>query len=159
MNIIDILRGTPLWVYAIFAYILFIGIRATKPQKTSFYKMLILPIVFLFLTLYKKYNLELSHLLIYAVALIIGILIGWILTSKLKITVDKTTKMVSMPGTYSVLILSLAFFVIKYYVGFTYATDPIQKTNILLYGLDQVASGLITGRFIGRVIYLYKKLF
>lgn len=159
MFIIKLLKGTPLWAYAIFAYILFIGIRATRSHTVSFYRLLILPIVFLGLTVYKKYNLVWDHLLIYAIALIIGTFLGWLLTAKLKIKCDKTTKMVEMPGTYSVLIFSSIFFVVKYYVGYTYAVDPIQQTNIFYYGLDQIASGLITGRFLGRVLYLYKKLF
>ena len=42
---------TPWWVYLLLAYLIFIGIKARKPSTVSIYKLAILPVVFLSLSI------------------------------------------------------------------------------------------------------------
>ncbi|NMU93802.1 hypothetical protein HGQ98_31645 [Achromobacter ruhlandii] len=43
----EILRRTPLWVWALFAFLLYRGIRALRPRQVSVTRTFLLPVLFL----------------------------------------------------------------------------------------------------------------
>jgi hypothetical protein len=62
-KISGILSGTPAWVFFVFAYLVFIGIRATKDRTVHIGKMFLMPSIVL-CTVFGQvdYNLEIGHL-------------------------------------------------------------------------------------------------
>lgn len=156
---IDALKGTPWWVYALFIYLVVVGVKTIKPQVASLKKIFILPLIFIVWSLSGlggKLSLGLD-LSVWIPSFILGILVGWGLTRSLKIKADKKKALIRVPGGLLTLVLILVVFGVKYYFGYTYATDPGASTNFNIVAADLISSGIITGMFFGRLFcYLSK---
>ncbi len=159
MVYIDILSGTPWWVWAIFIYLLAIGIRALRPCQISLKWTVLAPGILAAWSLYSFYRVYTFFLpasAIWLIALIVGRMLGYRYLSS-NITINKKNSSVSLPGSWAPLILLMLFFCVKYYIGFTYTVDPIQKFNPAFWMLDVITSGLILGAFIGRLAYIMQE--
>lgn len=154
--IIKILQGTPLWVYGIFAYLLWVGINASK-QRTLFIPILfILPTVLFGLKVDSLFKLQSTTLWLYFGSfLLVGAVIGWLQAAFSKVTIDKKTKSVTIPGSWQTLVLVLLVFTLKYYFGYMQAVHPEEYQSLLL--VDVATSAAITGYFYGRVFnFMYQ---
>ncbi|NBO23956.1 MAG: hypothetical protein EBU93_01760 [Chlamydiae bacterium] len=160
-SIWQILTHTTWWVFALFFYLLKIGIDATKPRIVSIKKLFILPIVFFAISinsLLSFFPLTLLPLLTYAIALTVGTAVGWRLVRKLKLGFDHIHHLVKVPGSFATLILILSIFSAKYYYGYSLATNPelVQRTGFVIFQLS--LSGICTGLFLERLAcYLFRK--
>jgi len=156
---INALKGTPWWVYALFIYLVVVGIKTLKPQVVSLKKIFILPLIFIVWSLWTlggKLSLALD-LSLWTGSFILGILIGWGLTRSSKIKADKKKALIRVPGGSLTFVLILVIFATKYFFGYTYATDPGASTNFSVVAADLVTSGIITGMFFGKPLcYLFK---
>lgn len=155
---IDILKGTPWWVFLISGYLLSIGVRSLKPRIVPLRRLFILP-AFLLLwgmgTLVTKLQ-SLPDIALWIGFVCIGTIVGWKLASHLKMKADKKKGLISIPGSPLILILVLCIFSTKYFFGYTYATDPSARYNMNIVTLDLLSSGLITGIFLGRVLHVWR---
>lgn len=153
MSLLNIVSGTPWWVWVVFIYLVVIGIQATKSITVSLFRMAIIPVI---LTLWSWYSLihhPVIRIITWLIAFAVGILIGLRFFST-KVTVDKKNKRVHLAGSYLPLIFYLLFFLLKYVLGFTYAIHPEYKNFAFLWAIDAVSSGLISGIFSGRLLYI-----
>ena len=158
--IFKILSGTPTWVWVILGYLLFVGILATKQRIVYIPKLFIIPIV-LFILKYKELlNSDTTIFTIYLISLVLAISISFKYTGKQKLQIILEQFAVRMPGTYSTLLLLLAFFTIKYIFGF------LKSQNISLYNelkiLEFSLTGIFSGYFFGSALnhlirYIQKK--
>jgi len=155
------LTHTPWWVFVIFFYLLKVGIDAIKPRIVSLKKLFITPSIFLGIsinTLLKSFDFSFPILGVYIVALLLGMIIGFLLTKNSKIKFDHYQKLVKLPGTFSTLFLTLIIFSSKYYLGYSLATNPTiaSKTFFIIsqLGIMGICSGLFIGRSTG---LLYEK--
>jgi membrane protease YdiL (CAAX protease family) len=108
--IVLIVAGTPLWVWALLALLLFLGIRAMWPTTAPLWRLAILPTVFFvwgFYGLFTLHSFTVQRLLPWAVALAAGIGVGLMIAGLAKIRADKTRHAVQMPGSSLTLVLSL----------------------------------------------------
>lgn len=161
MNILDIILGTPYWVWIVFTYLLWVGIQATKPSTVPLWRMSIIPLIFLVWSLSSIYSrcIACTQLIgFWGAAFTIGVLVGRYLMSRLDFRIDAA--MIHLPGSSSTLILSMFFFILKYGLGVMYALNPIMRSDFMVQGFDVMISGLISGIFIGRfgyIVYRYRK--
>lgn len=154
MNFLDIVYGTPLWVYAIFVYLISKGITALKQRSIPLLELMSIPAIFSIWSLYSlksKYGLLLPIVVTWLLALLTGMAVGWIVFNR-GINIDKKTRLVQIPGSWYPLFLYVASFIIKYYLGFTYTVWPEMQDNTFFWMLDVIASGIISGIFIGRLL-------
>ena len=124
-KIINILSGTPWWVYIVFCYVLYVGFKASKPRTVHLYQIFILPSVFgiwSLMNFIRIWNGSLIQLAWWIGMLTLGLILGYPLHKGQDITIDKKTKLVKLPGTWATLILVLSIFVVKYYFGYSCAT-------------------------------------
>lgn len=159
MTFIDILSGTPWWVWVIFIELLIVGINALRSREVSLLQLIIIPITlaaWALYSFYKSYTFFLPASAAWLIALIIGRMLGYRYFSS-NITIHKKNHAVSLPGSWITLALLMAFFVVKYYIGFAYAIDPMQKFNPAFWMSDVITSGLILGTFIGRLAYIMQE--
>jgi hypothetical protein len=157
MGIIHILSGTPWWVYVIFAYLLIIGITALRQHEVPMKRLMPMPIILLawsLFTIHKRYGFSLELIGLLLIALTIGTMTSYYLLRH-GIHVDKKG-LVRMPGSIYPLLFSMAFFFLKYFIGFTYAISPATKLNPVFWITDVTTSGLIPGFFTGRLSYILK---
>lgn len=143
--IIPVLAGTPLYAWGILAYLVFIGIKATKRRTFQPMKLFIMPIIFIGIN-YKLIPLA-DNLGTYIFSLVTGCLTGFTIGLKTPIKIYQDLKLIELPGNYYTISLLLLFFVIKYTIGYFKATDP-SMFGLYLY-IDSLISGLISGYFYG----------
>jgi hypothetical protein len=151
--ITNAILGTPVWVWAIFAYLLFTGIKATKSRTVHPSKLFIKPVVLMLLK-YKIF-MSLTAGLVYGAGYLLAIVIALIIFNKDQIIIDQQNKQIIVPGNYTDLIILLLFFSVKYVFGYLAAVQPVQYNSILLW--EVLVSSLLTGYFFGRTLnYLYR---
>ncbi len=155
------LKSTPIWVYLLFFYCIFIGVISRKDGVVSIYKMLIMPIVFTYMsveTLYLKFGIHYLSVGTFVVALMLGLFMG-LLQAKLQgVSVDKEKKLVAIPGSNLPLILILIIFSSKYYFGYELDANPNIANNTTFEIALLVVSGMTAGLFAGRVTYYFSRM-
>lgn len=151
---VHIIKGTPLYVWAILCYLLFIGIKNIKTRVIYLPKLFIIPLILLAI----KYKTLLSDdALVLCLVIMGGSIASFFINTGNTITIIKKEGAIEVPGGYGTLIILVSFFIVKYYFGYLNSTDPdlFLKYSII----ESVISGLFSGYFIGRALrYTYQYL-
>jgi hypothetical protein len=159
-NFLEILAHTPWWVYVLFAYILYVGIKAMNLRSVPVFQLFIAPGIFTILsihTLAGRIGDHFLYIIPWCVAVVIGITIGWMEMHRLNIIVDRKNHLLKIPGSAFTLILFLLFFGSNYYYGFMSATDPERAKGIQLVIFILLISGIGTGvMWVRGVGYFFK---
>ena len=156
----EIIARTPLWVWALFAFLLFIGVRALRPSTASFARLAILPLVFLvwglsgFVTTYGFRPLGIA---VWLAAGVIGFALGRVAVRAIAIQADKERGLIRLPGSAAPLVLILTIFATKYVLGVLSGIQPGISADPLYMAADVGVSGLLTGMFAGRIYGLRRK--
>jgi len=150
---VQLLEMTPWWIYLLLAYFLLIGVRAAKPTIISLRKLAVVPLFFFGWSLYTLLS-DLDNryffLIPWTLALLLGNLLGFFQVRRWPISTNFQKQTVSLPGSWSTLLLSISMFSLKYLFALLYATNPVAYKNPLIFGSDLVLTNLIAGIFLGR---------
>ncbi len=158
--ILEALRKTPWWVFALFAYLVVLGVKALKERTLPLRKIFIVPALFTIWSLYSlitKFHLNIYLSPIWGLAVLVGYFASWHLSLRIRIRADKKKHLITLPASCVPLISFLLIFSAKYFFGFLYATDPQAKFNVAFLGTDLAISGLINGIFVGKLLALIHK--
>jgi len=159
--LVDALTHMPWWVYLLFIYLLKLGFNASKPTVISMKKLVILPAIFLFVSLDTLItSVQLSPLTIgtYLLSIVLGAILGWILVRHLVLQFDKKKWLIKLPGTWTTLILILIILSTKYYFGYALASDPTRAHDTIFELSSLAVSGLCTGLLLGRLLCYYIRM-
>ena len=152
--ILGAVQGTPWWVWAIFAEVLFIGMRAMRVHRIYVPVLFIVPMVLVGLN-YKIYLLDYATMLCAFFSLVIGGSVGVFLGNKTPITVLRPLKSIEVQGNYHTLVVLIIVFSIQYAFGYVSATAP--EVGLRYMGLRALLSALFLGYFLGRTTsYVYR---
>lgn len=159
-TILGIIRGTPLWVWAVFAFLIYRGINAMRTRIAPLWSIFLLPAVFTgfaIQSLVKSHCTACHSLSMWLAAVAAGIIIAWVWNESLLIRADKRKHLIQLPGTLSTLIFALSIFAIKYFFGYMAVTHAdICAIPIFIY-IKLILYGGISGLTIGKMLqYLYK---
>ena len=158
--VLETVSRTPLWVWVLLAFLLFIGIRALKPATVSFARLAILPIVFLAWGLsgfFTSYGVQLLGAGVWIAAVVIGVGLGLLAARSIEIHADKTRRLIRLPGGTLTLALILIIFATKYTLGVLASMRPTITAELLYMATDVGVSGWLTGIFAGRLLGLWRK--
>ena len=158
--ILQIVTNTPIWVWALLAFLLLIGIRALRPATAPLWRVAILQVVFFVWGLYGLYSLHglgLERVLPWAAALLGGTAIGMLIASVQPIRADKLRHLVRTAGGPLTLLLILLIFATKYEFGFLHATQPGLFAEPRFWISEIAISGVLAGMFIGRFVGLWRQ--
>jgi hypothetical protein len=145
---LNTITGTPLWVWGLFAYLLYIGFKSTRARVVPIAKLFIMPAI-LFGLKYKTFlSGNMSLILCYFISLIIGLGIGFYLARQTKVIIHKSSKAIELPGEHSTCILLLSFFCMKYAFGYVQSTTPELPLQYLM--IETAISAMFSGYFLGR---------
>ena len=158
-NLLQIISGTPFWVWIVFAYILFVGINALRKRIVPVYRFAIMPIIFVVWSIVSLYDKTTFSLIMWSLFYGIGITLGYYMMRRLNISINKETYLVHIPGSVIPLIISCSFFLVKYCLGVSYALNPILKFNVIIAGFDGVLSGIFSGISTGRFLKILHKYY
>lgn len=159
MNILDIVRGTPYWAWALFIYLVVIGLTRLTTKTLPLWRVSTMPFIFIvwsLVSLYARCSVCSDLMSYWLIALVLGLIFAHHTISKTFYAIDRVHKLVTVPGSYIPLALSLIFFASKYSLGVTYALNPAMKESFLLALFDMSLSGFISGVSLGRFITMLR---
>lgn len=159
-NIYFMLSGTPWWVYALFAFLIYTGIKARIPSTMPVKKLFIFPAIFIIWSICslfsKVVDSHIQKILIWVALGVVGYFIGLRIIKSANVQVDRINSRITIPGSgWMMLVVLMGIFFVKYYFGYSYSTNPAAK--IYLLPIDLGFSGLVTGVFWGRAYGYFKK--
>lgn len=152
----EMVANTPWWVYLIFTYLIYISFLATKPRVISFRQLLILPSIFITLSIISLstiLQIDAYNIFLWSSALFLGIPLGWLQFFLQKIKAIKNESKLYIPGTWSLFFFCLFIFAAKYYYSFELAIDPKSIASSPYAPYILLLYGLFTGLFIGKLFY------
>jgi hypothetical protein len=152
----QVLIHTPLWVFPLFAYLVWQGIKATRPRTTSIWRALIVPTVFIVWGLSRLLARQQDFfwpLLSWTAAALALIPVGLLITKPFEL--DHATGQITRPGSFVPLIRNVSVFALQYTVAVIAAVDPDGRTVTTLFG--RAVSGATTGYFLGRAVALLRQ--
>jgi hypothetical protein len=151
----QILIHTPIWVFPLLAYLVWLGIKATRPRTVTIWRSLIVPAVFIVWGLSRLLSRQdyawplVTWVAAAAVLLVIGLL-----TAR-PFELDHTTGEIKRPGSWVPLIRNVTVFALQYTVAVIAAVDPHDATTAAIVG--RAISGGTTGYFLGRTVALLRQ--
>jgi hypothetical protein len=161
-RILPILQGAPLWVWALLALLLFLGIRSLRTRQVPVASLIALPLAFFGLSVTNL--LPLDHLAplrigVWIAVLAIGTLPGWFSIRPQRIAVDRARRRITVPGSVVPLLLMLAAFAGGFYFGYLFTRYPELKTDPATLIMASTYRGLMSGYFLGQTIRLFRLYF
>lgn len=158
--VIGAIKSTPLWVWLLFAFLLYRSVLALSMRTVRLTNLFILPIVFFVLAingLIQSPHTTFCTTCVWGMALLAGVVVAWFMNRSLRIRVDKAHHLLELPGTISVLIMILCIFAAKYYFGYMSAVNPELASTAPFVYAKLTVYGLISGLTIGKMLrYLDK---
>ena len=151
--VLGIVAHTPLWVFALFAYLVWQGVQAMQPRATPIWRALIVPVVFI---VWGVSRIGFGHqdsawpLVAWLVAALVLLPLG-VLTPR-PFEVDHATGKIVRPGSPFGLVRNLIVFASQYAVGVISAIDAGDRVLAIIVG--RAISGATAGYFIGATIAL-----
>ena len=158
--ILQIITGTPVWVWALLAFLLFLGIRALQPATTPLWRVALLPTIFFvwgLSNLVALYGLTLQRAAPWLAALVLGTVIGMLIAGRQPIRADRQRRLVRTAGGPLTLVLILLIFAAKYVFGYLHATRPGAFVEARFWLSELALSGVLAGMFIGRFVGLWRQ--
>jgi hypothetical protein len=151
---LDMLRGTPLWVYAVFFVVTYYGLIACFKNYQSKKSLQITPIIFVVFSLV---SIAPSHgvvvqLLVYALGLFVGSFLALRFYSYRNVEREEGGLIIA--GSIKVLTVYWCFFAWRYYSGYQATMYPELANEISAKVLSSLGSGLVNGLIVGRCLRL-----
>ena len=154
---VRILANTPLWVFALLAYLIWQGLQGLRPRTRPIWRTLIVPLVFFLwglsrLVLARDHGLE--PLAAWFVALILFSALGLSLRPKL-LSVDREKGTATRPGGFGPLIRNITVFSLQY--GVAVATAMKLEPDAAVAIIGHAVSGASAGYFSGWAAALLRR--
>lgn len=150
---------TPVWVYLLLAYLIFAGIKESRPRVRKMQYIFITPVILTGLSLHTlaatAANAGYPVIGSWLLGMVLGSMLGWWQVKRLNIQIDKQHLLIHIPGTWSSLWILLAIFAAKYYFGYVKAAKPMlaeeRYFKVFLLSVTGICTGLFVGKLFGYV--------
>ncbi|MCQ6311301.1 hypothetical protein GVI60_11840 [Citrobacter freundii] len=151
--VLGMLEHTPVWVYLLFAFLLYRGIKARTPATVTLEKLALIPAIFLFWDIYDLITYRDPTLITYiqwTIGIISGAIIGYILINPDRLSRSSAPRSIHRPADYSALPFMLLAFGVKYVLGVLNATAPDVLRQPAMSTLAIITGGMFAGVFVGK---------
>ncbi len=150
------------WVWPILAILIWVGYRRTKQTISKVRTLLFFPVIMLALSLKRMAGLSMSKvsLLAWGMSILVGGLIGWLLTRNRAVRADHDRGLISLPGSWVTLLSLLFIFSTRYYFSSVFAADPGLRSDLAYVVSSLAVMGFFLGLFSGRItghLFQYRK--
>jgi hypothetical protein len=149
-----ILSHTPLYVWALLALLVALGLAARRSRDVPAWRVALLPVVFFLWGasgLAQRLQLAPGLALPWGAAAFLGLALAW-LTRQGAWRIDPATRLVHRPASWRPLIVNLSIFAAKYALTVAAVLAPERRPEIAM--LDIALSGLMSGYFLARLALL-----
>ncbi|MBK0026983.1 DUF1453 domain-containing protein [Stenotrophomonas sp. S48] len=151
--IMQILSHTPLWVWALLAFLVYRGVAAMKPGESSLVRLAIVPALFLAWgawSISHRYGGSLQAWGEWLVGIAAGAAIGWLLLRRATLALNPATGKLRRSPDYSLLPLLLVTFLVKYGFEVAFAVSPALAGHAGFTAAYLLTSGGFAGIFLGK---------
>jgi hypothetical protein len=148
-----IIHGTPIWVWVLLVVLLSRGFKALRSGTAPLSKLAITPLIFAGWGIVHLISDPLagwSSVIAWIAGSLIGIAVGVFMANRSRFIVDPIANTVMLPGSVLPLLLIVATFVAKFWLGFEIATVTDLSSLGVVVLIDAVVSGVVAGVFGGR---------
>ena len=155
----DILSHTPVWVYVLFAVLVFFGFKQSKPRQVSQLMVIVLPVAMLVLSLagvLSGFGIALLSIVFWLVGLVLSQLFNRVFKLTSYAEYDLNNGTFSIQGSWIPLLLMMVIFFTKYAVAFLQATDHTLTTEPLFMLVVCAWYGLLSGSFLVRAMGIWQ---
>ncbi|NIF21650.1 hypothetical protein [Candidatus Pantoea multigeneris] len=156
---LGIVSGTPIWVFILLAVVAAYCITFCFEKVVNIKFLLLIPVCFMIFSFINL--LQQDDVFVAILTWVLGCVIGGSLAKK--IFGPKTYRLgqkegtVTVSGTYSVIIIFLIYFPLRYYIGYSQATAENHHLSHALIILLAVSSGCVVGFFTLRSYIIYQR--
>ena len=103
-------------------------------------------------------HINLLIIITWVICFLVGIGLGQLIVYKSNVKIDKKTNLLTIPGTWSTLILIIIIFVDKYWINFEMAVNKEILENKLFDEFLVGSSALFPGIFLGKFLFYLQAL-
>jgi putative Mn2+ efflux pump MntP len=154
----QIILNTPLWVWALLAFLIYRGILASVDREVPLKRLLIIPAVMLALSvqgIVSTFGITPATALTWLPFIAIGAVLAWALFRRDSVEPRPARNAVFQRGSWTPLVLMMGIFLTKYAVGVTLAMQPNHAHELLFAAGVCALYGLFNGVFIGQVLRVF----
>jgi hypothetical protein len=151
----QIVDGTPKWVFGLFFVLLAFGWMQSRTREASKTRVLILPIIMIFLSIggmLSSFHGHLPSVLAWALGFAVAAVFNHMIGAPAGVRYNAETRRFHLPGSWVPLVLMMAIYFAKYVDGATTALRPDIQSSIgfavALSGVFGFLSGMFFGRFL-----------
>ena len=155
----QILARTPIWVWALLAALLWLGLSQTVNRTASLKRITVMPLVMIGLSLFGTVSVFGSDAQLLLAWLVAGALMATLMLQKAPnaaIRYDASSRLFTLPGSWVPLALILGIFVTKYVVGFMTAMQPELRHELGFSLSCATLYGAFSGIFLARALRLWQ---
>jgi len=149
--IIGILTHTPLYVWAIFALVAFLGYQRTKDRTVQLWRLLLLPLIMVVLSASGMVGAGASVLPAILAGVAVGGVSGWLLERK-----GATRRLpggrVWLRGEWWSFVQVLLIFVVHYSLAVVTAVNPVFAADPTVHLVTMFVSSLLSAMISGRLL-------
>jgi len=159
---VQIISHTPLWVWALLAYLIYRGVLASADREVALNKLFVIPIVMLMLSLQgivTIFGITLLTLACWVACAGLATALSWSLFRPDQITPHPARGTLFLRGSWLPMCLMLGIFVTKYVVNVMLAVQPALAQQVVFAAVVCALYGMFNGIFIGklaRTVVLYR---
>jgi len=150
-TIVAILTHTPIWVWAIFALVAFMGYQRTRDRTVHLWRLLLFPAVMIVLAVSGMVNAGLSVLPAILVGLAIGGVSGWLMERE-----GATRRLPGgklwLRGEWWSLVQVVLIFVFRYSTAVIAAVNPALGADLTFHLATAFVSSLLSAMILGRTL-------
>lgn len=153
----EILVNAPWWVWPILLMIVALGLRATRRRRLNPVFLVVLPASFALVSLGLLLSRNAGHgevLAFWSLGFVAGAAIGWWESTGAEVYPEGEG--VSVPGSWSVLVVPLLFFLLQFRLGYLRAAAPALLDVMPWRVAAPLGGALMTGFFAGRAAALFR---
>lgn len=150
-----IIQGTPIWVWVLLVVLLSRGFKALDSATAPLSRLALLPLIFAGWGLVHMATNPFAGgaaTVAWVACLLAGCACGAVIASRTRFIVDPAARTVMLPGSALPLVLIVATFAAKFWLGFETATATSAASLATYAVVDAAVSGLVAGVFGGRFI-------
>lgn len=152
--LIQILSHTPLYVWAILAFLVWRGVAELREREIAMPRMFVLPLVMLVLSLHdiaRKFGLDATALSAWMTAFAAAALLAWRF-GRMRVAPGSAPGRVRVAGSVVPLVLMLSIFTLKYVTSVLLAVRPDLAGQPTVAAAVCAMFGVFNGYFLGRLL-------
>ena len=158
--ILEILKHTPLWVFGLFAFLVYLGVMQSRTRTFSPARLAILPAAMLAFSLYgvlSAFGADVPALGAWLAGLAASVWAIVALGLPRSATWSEETRTFSVPGSWLPLGIMMAIFFTRYAINVGIALDPSLKQAAGFMPAVALAYGISSGYFLARAVNIGRR--